>query len=113
MPDCYLLYIDILGFSELVLKKGRIEDLYDQIDTLNSHEHTAFKTLAFSDTILIYNTVEWGRHYLVMYLCEFAQDLFYRLVSRDLHFRAYREKSPNLLSAGREPNTTCSNQDFS
>lgn len=89
MPDCYLLYIDILGFSELVLKKGRIEDLYDQIDTLNSHEHTAFKTLAFSDTILIYNTVEWGRHYLVMYLCEFAQDLFYRLVSRDLHFRAY------------------------
>jgi hypothetical protein len=89
MPDCYLLYIDILGFSELVLKKGRIEDLYDQIDTLNSHEHTAFKTLAFSDTILIYNTGECGRHYLVMYLCEFAQDLFYRLVSRDLHFRAY------------------------
>jgi len=24
-----------------------------------------------------------------MYLCEFAQDLFYRLISRDLHFRAY------------------------
>ena len=24
-----------------------------------------------------------------------------------------REKSPNLLSAGREPNATCSNQDFS
>jgi hypothetical protein len=24
-----------------------------------------------------------------------------------------REKSPNLLSTGREPNATCSNQDFS
>lgn len=24
-----------------------------------------------------------------MYLCEFAQDLFYRLVGKDIHFRAY------------------------
>ena len=28
-------------------------------------------------------------HYIVMYLCEFAQDLFYQLIGRDVHFRAY------------------------
>jgi hypothetical protein len=28
-------------------------------------------------------------------------------------FAIPRKKSPNLLSAGREPNATCSNQDFS
>jgi hypothetical protein len=26
---------------------------------------------------------------MVMFLCEFAQDLFYRLIGRDIHFRAY------------------------
>ncbi|MGH9654682.1 MAG: hypothetical protein ACRD6B_14600 [Bryobacteraceae bacterium] len=27
--------------------------------------------------------------YMVMFLCEFAQDLLYRLIGRDIHFRAY------------------------
>jgi hypothetical protein len=89
----YLLYIDILGFSDLVLKRGQVRQLYEIINSLHAHEHPNFKTLAFSDTILIYNSYdpdnESDRRYLVMFLCEFAQDLFYRLIGKDLHFRAY------------------------
>jgi hypothetical protein len=89
----YLLYIDVLGFSDLVLKRRQVRELYSIINSLHAHEHPNFKTIAFSDTILIYNTYDpdsdQDRHYLVMFLCEFAQDLFYRLIGRDLHFRAY------------------------
>ncbi len=91
--DRYLLYIDMLGFSDLVRKKGHVEKLYRIIDSLNVHEHDAFRTIVFSDTILVYNrlpaTTPGNRQYLVMYLCEFAQDLFLRILPLDLHFRAY------------------------
>jgi hypothetical protein len=96
MPERYLLYIDMLGFSDLVLKRGGVGDLYKIIDSLNVHKHSAFKTIAFSDTLLVYNTYEPNtaddRRYAVMFMCEFAQDLFYRLVPRDLHFRAFLTK---------------------
>jgi hypothetical protein len=93
MPAKYLLYIDMLGFSDLVRKRGAVKKLYEIINTLTVHRHDAFKTIAFSDTFLVYNIVnpktKHDRDYLVMYSCEFAQDLFYRLIGRDLHFRAY------------------------
>ena len=93
MPAKYLLYIDMLGFSDLVRKRGAVKKLYETINKLNVHRHYAFKTIAFSDTLLVYNivnpTTKQDREYLVMYSCEFAQDLFYRLIGRDLHFRAY------------------------
>lgn len=93
MAEKYLLYIDILGFSDLIRKRGAVKILYETINSLNVHRHSAFNTIAFSDTLLVYNvnnpTNAHDRHYIVMYLCEFAQDLFYRLVGRDLHFRAY------------------------
>jgi hypothetical protein len=89
----FLLYIDILNFSSLVAQAGQVEALYDIINRLNVHRHEVFETIIFSDTILVYNK-EHPRNlhdvqYLVMYLCEFAQDLFYRLIGKDLHFRAY------------------------
>jgi hypothetical protein len=89
----YLLYIDMLGFSSLVMRKGQVDELYEIINSLNAHKHDSFKTIVFSDTALIYNihladTAE-RRRCLIMFLCEFAQDLFYRLIGRDLHFRAY------------------------
>lgn len=89
----FLLYIDILNFSNLVAKKGKVEDLYEIINRLNVHRHGVFTTIIFSDTILVYNksnarSLEDVR-YMVMFLCEFAQDLFYRLIGRDIHFRAY------------------------
>jgi hypothetical protein len=59
---------------------------------LNVHKHHAFNTIIFSDTILVYNAIdpriEYDHSYLVMYLCEFAQDLMHRLVGRDIFFRA-------------------------
>lgn len=93
MTDRYLLYIDILGFSELVTELSpRIHDLYEVIASLNVHRHSAFRAIVVSDTILVYN-VDGGhspedRNYLVMFLCEFAQDLQHRLTERGIFFRA-------------------------
>lgn len=93
MDDRYLLYIDVLGFSDLVKEQeAKINDLYEVIASLNVHDHDAFKTIIFSDTILVYNLL--GGHspedksYLVMFLCEFAQDLQHRLTGRNIYFRA-------------------------
>ncbi|MBN9659284.1 MAG: hypothetical protein J0H49_13945 [Acidobacteria bacterium] len=89
----FLLYIDILNFSNLVAREGKVEEVYEIINRLNVHRHDVFTTIIFSDTILVYNksnarALEDVR-YMVMFLCEFAQDLFYRLIGKDVHFRAY------------------------
>jgi hypothetical protein len=89
----YLVFIDILGFSELV--KGdtvTVEWLYAVIDELNAHRHHEFKTIVFSDTVLIYSENscidEKCHEYLSMFAIEFTQDLFYRISRRGLFFRA-------------------------
>jgi hypothetical protein len=78
------------------LGRGAVEDLYEIINSLNAHRHSSFQTIAFSDTLLVYNTFDPlkkdDRQYVVMFMCEFAQDLFYRLVGKDLYFRAYLTK---------------------
>jgi hypothetical protein len=93
MDERFLLYIDILGFSELVKTPERVAELYKIINYLNVHRHDVFTTIIFSDTILVYNNKHAAGlrevQYLIMYLCEFAQDLFYRLIGRDIHFRGY------------------------
>jgi hypothetical protein len=91
--DTYLLYTHILGFRALVEKGGDGDGVYGIIDSLDAHRPGAFETVVFSDVALSYTTVPPTdadtRQHLVMYLCEFAQDLFYRLVGRGWHFRAY------------------------
>jgi hypothetical protein len=82
-----------LGFSDLVGdSNAKIHDLYEVIASLNVHKHTSFRTIIFSDTILVYNVegqdTRQDRTYLVMYLCEFAQDLQHRLTAKDIFFRA-------------------------
>lgn len=93
VEERFLLYIDILNFSNLVTRKGQVDELYEIINKLHVHRHEVFNTIIFSDTILVYNKFHARNvddvHYIVMYLCEFAQDLFYRLIGRDVHFRAY------------------------
>ena len=89
----YLLYIDILGFNQLVQEKPqRIKTLYRIINSLNVHTHDVFRTIVFSDTILVYNRDNANNindhKYLVMYACEFVQDLQYRLIGQDIYFRA-------------------------
>ena len=92
-PKKYFLYIDILGFGSLVIQ-NRVRDLYHRLDSLNAHTHPSFSTIVFSDTIVIYNKDDrdWDesdKMALVSRLCEFAADLFYRLISQDIHFRGY------------------------
>ncbi|MDQ7058867.1 MAG: hypothetical protein Q9N62_10800 [Ghiorsea sp.] len=93
MKNRLLLYIDILGFSELVSSSpDTIDDLYEVIASLNAHNHDAFKCVIFSDTILVYN-IDGGNHpadisYLIMFICEFSKDLLHRLTNRNVVFRA-------------------------
>lgn len=96
MHQKYLLYIDILGFSELVKSSpSAVKNLYRIIDTLNVHQHDGFRTIIFSDTILVYNDfelrTEHDHAYAVMFSCEFAQDLLIRLVGTGVFFRAILE----------------------
>lgn len=93
MMDKYLLYIDILGFGDLVDRNPEsINEIYSIVDKLNVHSHHAFRTIVFSDTILVYNKYapsnDADHSYLVMYACEFAQDLLHRFVAKEIFFRA-------------------------
>jgi len=92
MDEKLLLYLDILGFSELVSKSAKVQELYSIVDKLNVFSHKPqFECIVFSDTMLVYNSVPLSqndRSTAVMWMCEFAQDLFYRLIGRDLYFRA-------------------------
>ncbi len=55
----YLLYIDILGFSNLTKKDyTKVKELFSIIDSLNAHKHFDFQTVVFSDTILIFNKAQ-------------------------------------------------------
>jgi hypothetical protein len=92
MQEKHILYLDILGFSQLVATDpARVDLIYKIIDTLNVHRHNVFETIVFSDTILVYNKhdpVSADDHsYLVMYSIEFAKDLLYRLIGKEIYFR--------------------------
>ncbi len=95
----YLLYIDILGFSDLVrTNPSKIDKIYKVINSLNVHRHHAFKTIVFSDTILVYNLDEprnaHDHRYLVMFAIEFAQDLWFRTVGQEVFFRGILRYGP-------------------
>jgi hypothetical protein len=91
LADRLFLYIDILGFKELVKSGGDIATLYQTIDELNVHRDRDFTCIVFSDTILVYAAEMWlgAPNQGIMWLIEFAQDLFFRLIPKDIHFRAY------------------------
>ncbi len=89
----FLLYIDILGFSNLVkTNQIQVRRIYKIIEDLNAHQHDAFKVIIFSDTILVYNInyalSDYEKSYYVMFLIEFVQDLFYHLAGKDIYYRA-------------------------
>lgn len=92
--DRYFLYLDILGFSDLVKdKSGRvINDLYEVIASLNANKHDAFKVVVFSDTVVVYNVnggdTPQDSKYLIMFMCEFVKDLMHRLTGRGIFYRA-------------------------
>lgn len=91
----YLLYIDISGFAHLSCKNDKsIREIYETINELNVHRHHAFDTIVFSDIILVSNkhdaNDQHSHEYLVMFACEFVQDLLFRCKSKnlDVPFRA-------------------------
>lgn len=93
MSDRFLLYIDILGFSEMVSDEPRkVVRLYEILDTLSVHGRDDLKIIVFSDTVLIYNqepaTSDSDRTHCVQTLVECACDLHHRLVGQDIFFRA-------------------------
>lgn len=93
MTERFLLYIDILGFTEMVRREPRkVARIYSILDGLNVHRHKSFKTIVFSDTVLVYNhelaKSDSDREYLIWYLTEFAEDLHHRLTGQDIYFRA-------------------------
>jgi hypothetical protein len=89
----YLLYIDILGFAQLAsANRSKVEQIYRILDSLNVHRHDAFKTIVFSDTVLVYNpepvATQSDAEYIIWYLIEFAEDLHHRFTGQELFFRA-------------------------
>ena len=93
MSERFFLYLDILGFTDLVRQGSKkIDDLYEVIASLNAHNHDAFKVVVFSDTVVVYNVDGGDSHenspFLIMFLCEFVRDLMLRLMDRDVYFRA-------------------------
>ncbi|PUB12026.1 hypothetical protein [Yoonia sediminilitoris] len=92
MTERFLLYIDLLGFSDIVHSKSDLlPDLFRILDKSNAHKHGDFSVIQFSDTLLVYNvpevTSEHDRSYVAMYLCEFAQEIQYMLLGRDVYLR--------------------------
>lgn len=99
MTDHYLLYLDVLGFRELVeTAPKQVEDLFEIVASLNVHEHGDFSAIAFSDTILVHNVTlpitDHDRQYFVMYQCEFFRDLLHRVAGRGISLRAVLTYGP-------------------
>lgn len=94
MAERYFLYINILGFKNLITSGFNVAELYRRIDSLNVHRGRDFTCIVFSDTTLVYGSDAWNEYpnQAVMWLIEFAQDLFYRLISLDIYIRAYVTK---------------------
>lgn len=88
----------MLGFSDMVKTPQRVLDLFQIIDRLNVHRHDAFRCLMYSDTLLVYNLFDpktpYDRHYCVLFLAEFAQDLLYRIIGRNYYFRGILRRGP-------------------
>lgn len=96
--DRLFLYVDILGFSNLIKNTEKVDRLFCIIDSCQFHKDSNYRCLVFSDTILVYNTnVCLGDGYKsieVMFLLELAQDLFLRLSGEDVFFRAIITEGP-------------------
>jgi len=92
MKKRFLLYLDILGFRELVPSFNRVMELFYIVNSLSVHKDAGFKTIVFSDTLLVYNPAdipESSRWIEVMFLCEYVQELLHRTAGRGLSFRAF------------------------
>lgn len=83
------LYIDILGFENLVrTNPQKVDQIFTIFDALKVHRHFAFQTVVFSDTILVFNKDDsLSTDYYCTYLVEYSQELFYRLSAINVYFK--------------------------
>lgn len=92
MENTLFMYLDFLGFTELIKDKSRVIELFSIIDDLHAHKDPNYKVIVFSDTMLIYNSInpknDWYKKIELMYLIEFAQDLLLRLIEKNIYFKA-------------------------
>jgi len=58
VPETLFLYLDILGFAELVKDGPRVERLFQILDSARLHTDSDYQTIVFSDTLLAYNRPE-------------------------------------------------------
>lgn len=90
----YLLYIDILGFRDLVkTNPEKVEQIFDVLNSLVLHHHHSFNKIVFSDTVLVYNNFDIHNNdehiYSIMYLIEFCQNLMSFCAGKNIFFRAF------------------------
>lgn len=92
MAETLFLYVDILGFTELVKHTDRVEELFRILDGARLHMDSNFRTIVFSDTILAYNRhvnlSNSAKAVELMYLIELTQELMHRLTGKGIFFRA-------------------------
>jgi hypothetical protein len=92
MQSTLFLYIDILGFSDLIKDISRVEHLYKILDNARLHRDSNYRAIVFSDTIIVYHThsnlTGTSKATELMFLIELTQELFLRLVGSGIFFRA-------------------------
>ncbi len=110
MENRFLLYVDLLGFSDLVQSRNcTLLDLFKTLDNSNIHTHKgSFGVIQFSDTLIVYNeydvVTDYEKQMCVMFLCEFAQEIQLRLLGHDSFIRAFITYGP-FEDTGSYPNT--------
>lgn len=84
------LYIDILGFTDLVNNHSeKVTEIFSIIDRLEVHNKGNLKVIVFSDTIIVFTMRESLKiNYFVNDLVKYTQELFYKLSSIGVFFKA-------------------------
>lgn len=90
MIEKAFLYIDILGFTDLVTNQSeKVREIFKIVDKLNVHNKENLKVIMFSDTILVFTLRESLKiNWFVSDMVEYAQELFYKLNSIGIFFKA-------------------------
>jgi hypothetical protein len=92
MEPTLFLYIDILGFSDLLKRTGQVQELFAILDKAALHRDSNYRAIVFSDTIVAYNIHRnlsgTNKAIELMFLIELTQELFLRLIGRGVFFRA-------------------------
>lgn len=89
----FLLYIDILGFSQLVTNNPeKIEKIFEKVNSLDVHGHCDFQTICFSDTIVVFNKItaesDHDKELIIMFMEDFVKELLFKMFDIGVSFRA-------------------------